>query len=129
MNPPPFDPLYGVSADYRAKVLALATSGELMERLQAKVPQAKFVKAFNSIGNAFMVKPAFQPTPTMFICGDDDGAKATVTEILTAFGWHTADMGGVQSARPIEALCQLWCVRGMLKNDWPHALRWLDLPT
>ncbi len=101
----------------------------LMERLQAKVPQAKFVKAFNSIGNAFMVKPAFQPTPTMFICGDDDGAKATVTEILTAFGWHTADMGGVQSARPIEALCQLWCVRGMLKNDWPHAMRWLDLPT
>jgi len=100
----------------------------LMERLQAKAPRAKLVKAFNSVGNMFMVKPPFQPTATMFICGNDEGAKQQVTEILTAFGWHTVDMGMVQAARPIEALCQLWCIRGMTKNDWPHAMRWLDLP-
>ncbi len=98
----------------------------LMERLQKKVPDAKLVKAFNSVGNMFMVNPPFKPTATMFICGNDDGAKANVTEILTAFGWHVADMGMVESARPIEALCQLWCVRGLTKKDWPHALRWLD---
>ncbi len=99
----------------------------LMERLQAKVPQAKFVKAFNSVGNMFMINPPFKPMATMFICGNDDGAKKETTEILTAFGWHTADMGAVEVARPIEALCQLWCARGIAKNDWPHALRWLDL--
>lgn len=97
----------------------------LMERLQKLAPQGKFVKAFNSIGNAIMVAPKFEAKPTMFICGNDAGAKAEVTEILESFGWDAADMGGVELARPIEALCQLWCAPGFLKNDWNHALRYL----
>jgi predicted dinucleotide-binding enzyme len=99
----------------------------LMERLQAKAPDAKFVKAFNSVGNAFMVDPPFKPTPAMFICGNDAGAKQRVSEILTSFGWQPVDMGGVEVARPIEALCQLWCAPGFLKNDWSHAFGWLTL--
>lgn len=99
----------------------------LMERLQAKAPDAKFVKAFNSVGNAFMVNPPFKPTPAMFICGNDAGAKQQVSDILTAFGWQPVDMGGVEVARPIEALCQLWCAPGFLKNDWAHAFGWLKL--
>jgi len=100
----------------------------LMERLQAQVPAAHFVKAFNSIGNAFMIDPPFSPKPTMFICGNDAGAKAATTRLLEQVGWHVADMGGVESARPIEALCQLWCAPGMLRNDWAHAYAWLSLP-
>src|SRR5689334_10643508 len=73
----------------------------LMERLQRKAPQAKFVKAFNSVGSGFMVSPPFQPKPTMFICGDDAGAKHEASEILTRFGWEAVDMGGVEVARPI----------------------------
>ncbi len=99
----------------------------LMERLQAKAPQAKFVKAWNSVGSAFMVNPPFKPTPTMFICGNDGGAKAEATKILDKFGWEAADMGGVESARPIEALCQLWCAPGFLNNDWAHAFKYLKL--
>lgn len=99
----------------------------LMERLQAKAPQARFVKAFNSVGNMFMVNPPFKPTPSMFICGNDAGAKQEVTDILTSFGWEAVDMGGVEVARPIEALCQLWCAPGFLKNDWAHAFKYLRL--
>jgi predicted dinucleotide-binding enzyme len=55
----------------------------LMERLQKKAPLAHFVKAFNSVGNAFMVNPKFPLPPTMFICGNDAGAKQQTTEILT----------------------------------------------
>jgi hypothetical protein len=95
----------------------------LMERLQKKAPQARFVKAWNSIGNAFMVNPKFPATPTMFICGNDAGAKQQTTAILTKFGWETADMGMVEAARPIEALCILWCIPGMLRNDWAHAFK------
>jgi len=98
----------------------------LMERLQAKVPAAKFVKAFNSVGSMFMVDPKFEAQATMFICGDDAGAKATVTQILTRFGWHTVDLGAAPAARPIEALCQLWCVPGLLQGKWAHALRWME---
>ena len=99
----------------------------LMERLQKAAPGARFVKAFNSVGNMFMVNPPFKPTPTMFICGNDATAKQEVTDILTKFGWETADMGGVEVARPIEALCQLWCAPGFNKNDWAHAFKYLRL--
>jgi 8-hydroxy-5-deazaflavin:NADPH oxidoreductase len=99
----------------------------LMERLQRKAPDGKFVKAFNSVGNAFMVNPPFPTKPTMFICGDDAGAKREATEIIERFGWEAADMGGVAVARPIEALCQLWCAPGFLHNDWAHAFKYLKL--
>ena len=95
----------------------------LMERLQKKVPAANFVKAFNSVGNALMVNPKLEATPTMFICGNDAGAKQRTTEILVKFGWDVADMGGVEAARPIESLCILWCIPGFLRNDWMHAFK------
>ena len=95
----------------------------LMERLQKKAPQANFVKAFNSVGNPFMVNPKLETTPTMFICGNNAGAKQEATEILTKFGWETCDMGGVEAARPIESLCILWCIPGFIRNDWQHAFK------
>jgi predicted dinucleotide-binding enzyme len=99
----------------------------LMERLQKKAPQGKFVKAFNSVGNMFMVNPPFKPTPSMFICGNDAGAKQETSDILTKFGWEAVDMGGVEVARPIESLCILWCAPGLAKNDWAHAFKYLKL--
>jgi predicted dinucleotide-binding enzyme len=95
----------------------------LMERLQKKAPQANFVKAFNSVGNPFMVNPKLETTPTMFICGNNAGAKQEVTELLTKFGWETCDMGGVEAARPIESLCILWCIPGFIRNEWQHAFK------
>src|SRR5437879_4778356 len=90
----------------------------LMERLQREFAEARFVKAFNSIGNAWMVNPQFAGgKPTMFICGNDAAAKTTVTGILDQFGWETADMGAVEAARAIEPLCMLWCIRGLLHNE------------
>lgn len=97
----------------------------LMERLQKKVPDAKLVKAFNSVGSTFMVQPKFSTKPAMFICGNDAGAKQDVSGVLEKFGWQAVDMGGVEVARPIEALCQLWCAPGFLKNDWKHAFGWI----
>lgn len=104
------------------------TNDSLMERIQRLLPDARLVKAFNSVGNAFMYKPQFPGgTPTMFICGNDEAAKQTVTGILTAFGWDTEDMGKVESARAIEPLCILWCLPGLTKNQWTHAFKLLKL--
>jgi 8-hydroxy-5-deazaflavin:NADPH oxidoreductase len=98
----------------------------LMEQLQREFPDARFVKAFNSVGSAFMVNPQFAGgKPTMFICGNDDAAKSTVSEILDAFGWETADMGKIEAARAIEPLCMLWCIPGFLHNEWAHAFKLL----
>ena len=100
----------------------------LMEQLQAVIPDAHFVKAFNSIGNAFMVNPNFGSIkPTMFICGNNAEAKSEVSKILDLFGFEAMDMGGVQGARAIEPLCMLWCIPGMLRNEWGHAFKMLKL--
>jgi predicted dinucleotide-binding enzyme len=101
-------------------------NGSLMERLQNEFPDARFVKAFNSIGSPVMIDPQFAGgPPTMFICGNDEAAKAEVTEILDIFGWETADMGTAEAARALEPLCILWCIPGFLKNDWFHAFKLL----
>jgi predicted dinucleotide-binding enzyme len=73
----------------------------LMERLQRAFPDARFVKAFNSVGNTQMVNPEYKAgRPTMFICGNDEPAKTTVRKILDQFGWETADMGRRCGASP-----------------------------
>jgi predicted dinucleotide-binding enzyme len=103
-----------------------AANTSLMERLQQTYPEAKFVKAFNSVGSARMVDPDFQGTrPTMFYCGDDAAAKATVARILDQFGWDSEDMGGAVGARAIEPLAVLWCIPGFLRDSWTHAFRLL----
>lgn len=98
----------------------------LMERLQKEFPTAHLVKAFSCVGNPFMVNPQFAGgKPTMFICGNDAGAKKIVTGILDQFGWETADMGMAEAARAIEPLCMLWCIPGFLRNEWHHAFKLL----
>jgi len=98
----------------------------LMERLQRDLPDAKLVKAFNSVGNRRMVNPQYAGgRPTMFICGNDEAAKKTVSGILDQFGWEVADMGKAEAARAIEPLCMLWCIPGFLGNEWTHAFKLL----
>jgi predicted dinucleotide-binding enzyme len=97
----------------------------LMERLQKLAPEVKFVKAFNSVGNANMVDPQFESKPTMFICGNNNEAKQEVVKILIQFGWEIEDMGMVEAARAIEPLCILWCIPGFLENRWNHAFKLL----
>ena len=69
-----------------------------------------------------MVNPDFkQGRPTMFICGNDEAAKATAIGVLEQFGWDAADMGRAEAARAIEPLAILWCIPGFLRNEWTHA--------
>ncbi|MGD0938763.1 MAG: NAD(P)-binding domain-containing protein [Terracidiphilus sp.] len=98
----------------------------LMEQLQREFADAHFVKAFNSVGNTLMVNPQFKDgKPTMFICGNNEKAKAEVRGILDQFGWETADMGKAEAARAIEPLCILWCIPGFTSNQWTHAFKLL----
>jgi 8-hydroxy-5-deazaflavin:NADPH oxidoreductase len=98
----------------------------LLEQLQAEFPQARLVKAFNSVGAACMVNPQLPGgRPTMFIAGNDAQARSQVAGILAQFGWDVADMGQAEAARAIEPLAMLWCIPGLLRNDWVHAFKLL----
>ena len=98
----------------------------LMETLQTRFQNAKFVKAFSCVGSGLMVNPEFgDQRPSMFICGNDSNAKSAVSEILDKFGWEIEDMGEVEAARAIEPLAMLWCIPGFKSNQWNHAFKLL----
>jgi predicted dinucleotide-binding enzyme len=99
-------------------------NGSLMERLQKLAPAAQFVKAFSCVGSGLMIDPKLPGgPPTMFICGNHEGAKRTTVTLLEQVGWESLDLGTAEAARAIEPLCILWCIPGFLRNDWVHALK------
>ncbi|QIP15817.1 NAD(P)-binding domain-containing protein [Spirosoma aureum] len=105
------------------------TSDEsLLESIQKLLPTAKVVKALNNVGAFLMYKPTFQGGKgTVFIAGNDEEAKATVSEILESFGWEAENVGKAEAARAIEPLGQLYVARGMLNNDWAVSLKLVRL--
>jgi hypothetical protein len=100
------------------------SAGEINQRL---LPGAKVVKAFNIVGNPYMVHPDFPGgPPTMFICGNDEQAKKMVTEsILTPFGWEIVDIGGLEGARLLEPLAMLWITHYFRTGTGDHAFKLL----
>jgi 8-hydroxy-5-deazaflavin:NADPH oxidoreductase len=96
------------------------------EQVQRLLPAARVVKAFNIVGNAHMFRPTFPGgPPDMFIAGNDPAAKQTVTDLLTAFGWNTIDLGGIEVSRHLEAMCMVWVLYGRSTGSWNHAFKML----
>jgi predicted dinucleotide-binding enzyme len=96
------------------------------EQVQRWLPGAKVVKAFNIVGNALMVDPKLPGgPPTMFIAGNDDGAKKAVTEILVDFGWETIDLGGIEASRMLESMCWMWVQTALHSGNWKIAFKLL----
>jgi 8-hydroxy-5-deazaflavin:NADPH oxidoreductase len=107
----------------------LSISGEdsLGEHVQRELPDAKVVKAFNTIGNPYFVDPSFsEGKPTMLIAGDDEGAKSLVRDVLADFGWtDTVDIGGIEGSRELEAICIAWVKIGGARGAWDHGFKLL----
>ncbi len=101
--------------------LALGTTDSGGEQIQRWLPDSKVVKAFNIVGNAHMYKPSFgDQTPTMFYCGNDDGAKEVVKSILLSFGWEPFDIGDITGSRELEPMCILWVKVGLQSGNWDN---------
>lgn len=105
--------------------LFLGTTDSLGERVQRKLPDAKVVKCFNTVGNVRMVDPKFtEGTPPMMICGNDPAAKRQTEEILRELGWPGAlDVGSIDAARWLEALVPLWVRAGQALHTFEHAFK------
>ncbi len=104
--------------------LFLGRTDSLGEHVQRRLPDAKVVKCFNTVGHAQMVNPKFANGPTrMWICGNDPGAKRETERLLQAFGWTGAlDVGGIEAARWLEGLLPLWFLAGQSLGTWQHIL-------
>jgi predicted dinucleotide-binding enzyme len=102
--------------------LALGHTDSAGEQVQRWAPTASVVKCFNTVGNPHMVKPTFpKGTPDMFICGNDEGAKRTVTGLCEELGWPTIDMGGIEGSRLLEPLALMWIQLYFRTGNGNHA--------
>jgi len=107
--------------------LSICGEDSLGERVQRALPDARVVKAFNTIGNPYFVDPSFtEGQPTMLIAGNDDDAKRTVADVVADFGWPDAiDIGGIEGSRELEAICILWVKIGGRRGSWDHGFKLL----
>ncbi|MGZ4136766.1 MAG: NADPH-dependent F420 reductase [Actinomycetota bacterium] len=95
--------------------LSIGVTDSLAETIQREFPDVRVVKTLNTVTARVMVEPESVAggDHTMFVAGNDDAAKAEVTELLRSFGWRDVlDLGDVSAARGLEAYLLLW-IRGM----------------
>jgi predicted dinucleotide-binding enzyme len=96
----------------RPPVLSVCNTTSVAEQIQAEFPEARVVKTLNTVNNRVMVDPGRIPgTHTLFVCGNDAGAKEAVRGLLESFGWprgSVLDLGDVTAARGMEMYIPLW---------------------
>lgn len=96
------------------------------ERHQRLLPAARVVKVFNTVGNPLMFRPELPGgPPSMFICGDDASAKKRVGEICRDFGWEAVDVGPMNAAHYLEAMCMVWVHAAVTSGNWTQAFKLL----
>ena len=107
--------------------LSITGEDSLGEHVQRALPDAKVVKAFNTIGSPYFVDPSFsEGQPSMLIAGNDEDAKRTVRDVLADFGWTDAvDIGGIEGSRELEAICIAWVKIGGARGAWDHGFKLL----
>jgi 8-hydroxy-5-deazaflavin:NADPH oxidoreductase len=106
--------------------LYVGHTDSLGEQVQRWLPDARVVKAFNTVGNAHMVKPKFPGgPPDMFLCGNDEEAKKLVSQICEQFGFGVIDIGGIDGSRHLEPMCMVWVLHGFRAKSWNHAFKML----
>lgn len=96
--------------------VGFTTSGA--EELQRKVPNARVVKAFNTVFAQHMDTGRLgDQRLTAFVAADDAGARKRVVELAAEIGFDAVDAGPLKNARLIEPLAyfniQLGYVLGM----------------
>ena len=92
--------------------LGVVNTDSLGEQIQRAYPGARVVKTFNTMPAALMVEPSLVPGHhSVFLSGNDAGAKAEVAGLLGTFGWPAEDildLGDITTARGVEMYMPLW---------------------
>ena len=90
--------------------LTIKDTDSLGELVQRSFPDARVVKTLNTMNASLMVRPDLLAEPTtVFVSGDDAGAKAVATGLLRELGWQDVmDLGDITTARGPEMWLPLW---------------------
>ena len=103
----------------------LATDGiSAAEEFQARMPQARVVKAFNTVFAANQADPSASGTPIDgYVAGDDADAKRAVLELVESIGLSPLDVGPLSSARQLEGMAYL-NIGLNAANGWSWTSAW-----
>jgi predicted dinucleotide-binding enzyme len=93
--------------------LTVCNTDSLGEQIQREFPEARVVKALNTVNCDVMVNPGIVPGEhDLIICGNDPAAKHEVTAHLGEwFGWKkesVIDLGDISASRGTEMYLALW---------------------
>jgi 8-hydroxy-5-deazaflavin:NADPH oxidoreductase len=101
--------------------LTVCNTDSVGEQIQKNFPAAKVVKSFNTMNCFIMVNPRLlSGSHTIFLCGNDAGAKTSVRDLLKSFAWQEEeilDLGDITASRGTEMVLPLWLrIMGTLKS-------------
>lgn len=106
--------------------LAVGFTTSAAEQIAERLPGARVVKTLNQVGAGVMADAGgFDPTPVMFMAGDDAVAKETVAGLLSDIGFEAVDAGPLHRARLLEPLAMLWIDQALVRGrgrDWAFAV-------
>ncbi|MBV9970849.1 MAG: NADPH-dependent F420 reductase [Xanthobacteraceae bacterium] len=92
------------------------------ESVAAWLPGARVVKTFNQVGADMMTEGhRFETRPVMFLAGDDEGAKRTVSALVSELGFEPLDAGRLVQARILEPFAMVWINQALARGfgrDW-----------
>ncbi|MEM6633808.1 MAG: NAD(P)-binding domain-containing protein [Bacteroidota bacterium] len=92
--------------------LSPVNTDSLGEQIQKRFSTLKVVKSLNTMNANIMVSPSIiKGDHNVFVCGNDEGAKAITKDILQSFGWKEnliIDLGDISNARGTEMLLPMW---------------------
>lgn len=110
-----------LTPDYSALAVE-GTSGA--EEIQARLPRARVVKAFNTQFAARQADPKIAGLHVDgYVAADDEEAKAVVLDLVRAMGFHPIDAGQLTMARALEAMAFL-NISLQMRNDWSWQAGW-----
>jgi predicted dinucleotide-binding enzyme len=110
--------------------LTVVNTDSIGEQIQRAFPEARVVKALNTMNAAVMVHPEMVAgSPSVFLCGNDKAAKAETTRLLEAFGWppgDIVDLGDIVGARAMEMFFPMWLRLAQVTGNWTATVRALS---
>jgi hypothetical protein len=103
-----------------AKGLTIGHNTSAGEEIARWIPNAKIVKALNTMGANIYENPNFGSSPaTAFLCSDDGEAKQVAISLLSDMGLVPVDVGELNKARLLEPVGSLWIHLALLTGMGP----------